>query len=113
MSEPLSGQGRSGGRDDDLNHAAIRFQVLIYGESDGEMWQADHDYATQRAKAQEIARNLLTFGRRMTTYPPSDGKREVELTAYIYEDRFMNMGDEHSPDWTFEPDPTIDTEVVR
>lgn len=100
-------------RDDDLNYEAIRFQVLLYGEADGEQWQADHEYETQRAKAQDAARTLLKFGRRMTTYPPSAGVSEVELTAYIYEGRFANVGTDSDPDWTFEADPTIEAEVIR
>lgn len=97
----------------DLNYAAIRFQVIIAGEAGGEMWQADQDYATRRPEAQALARELLAFGRRMTTYPPSAGEIEVELTAYIYEGRFVNVGTDADPDWTFEPTPYVTTEVIR
>ena len=96
----------------DLNPNAVKFLVVIQGDDGDQLWEADSDYATSRGHARRIARELLRFGRRMVTQPP-EAPREVTLTAYIYEGKMVDFGNEGDPDWTFDADTTIETEVIR
>lgn len=98
--------------DHDLNPAAIHFQVIIQGDDGDQLWEADSEYATRRGHARRIAKELLKFGSRMVTQPPS-AARAVTLTAYIYEGVMVNVGDADDEDWVFEADPAIDTEIVH
>jgi hypothetical protein len=97
---------------DDINVEAVKYQIIVQGDDGDELWEADSDYETNRGKARLAAKTMLRFGRRMVTQPP-EAARDVELIAYIYEGKMVNVGDETDEDWVFESDPAIQAEIVH
>lgn len=79
------------------------YQAAVQGDDGDELWLIDAREAETREDARRIGRELLAAN-------ATDG---VRLTVFVYEGVMVNAGDETDPDWIFEADTNVDSEVIH
>lgn len=84
------------------------WQTIIQVDNGDELWVDNSKEFESRTEAKAWAQTEMA-----ARCGPSSEPTDVTYTAFIYEGKMVDMGDETDSDWVFEADPTIEGEVIH